>query len=105
MKTIAVVDDNELPYEPDGEKPHIIQFTAYPNPVTTDYLTVVIELREVQDITLTLYDIYGAVKWQQTSQGKAYYTLRVPASGLTSSWYLLLLTSGREQATRKIVAP
>ena len=102
-KDVEVVDEYDLPYEPDSQSPFIMQFVVYPNPVAAGQMNILIELREQADIMLLLYDMSGAQRWSKQLQGNSTYAFTESLSGLSAGWYLLLLNAGNETASRQLI--
>ena len=81
----------------------ITSLELYPNP-TGGFFTVVITLREVADVTLTLFEVAsGARTSVRTELGMSYYYLTYEIPQLNSGFYVLIVTAGKERRQVTIV--
>jgi hypothetical protein len=85
------------------EESLITSLELFPNP-TGGSFNVVISLREIADVTLTLFEVAsGSPANVRTERGMDYYYLTYDIPQLNSGFYVLIVTAGKERRQVTIV--
>lgn len=79
------------------EEPELLQAAVYPNPVTE---TIHIAFDSERTTQVTLTDLTGKIVYSGQHSGQL---LHIPAEGLATGPYLLLLESGTQRSTMRLV--
>jgi len=86
-----------------SDDPLIRSVVVYPNP-TNGQFEVEIELREIADIQLTIFDMAsGTIIDDRQESGTDYYRINYNQTNLNSGVFILILTTGNEQKQMRIV--
>jgi hypothetical protein len=101
VEVVQVIDDEKDDWA--AIEPLIKSLAQFPNP-TDGHFTVEIELREIADIDLKLFDVVsGSVANQRRETGSDFYQLNYSLSELHSGVYVLIVTAGNERRQVKII--
>jgi hypothetical protein len=104
-KQIEIIEPNALGTQPAWgyQESLITSLELYPNP-TGGSFNVVITLREVADVTLTLFEVASGARTNvRTERGMSYYYLTYDIPQLNSGFYVLIVTTGKERKQVTIV--
>jgi hypothetical protein len=86
-----------------GLSPLIKELKVFPNPSDGNF-TVEVELREIADVHLTLFEIAaGRIVHQRTETDSDAYTVSYSLNRLNTGVYALIVSAGNERRQAKII--
>ncbi len=77
-------------------------WNVFPNPAQ-DFVNVVIQDLENEDILISLSDISGRVVWQQEALVQNNFEIRIPTTELAQGMYVVSINDGKNQSSQMIV--
>lgn len=94
------------PYWPVGVEEQTsenLQLKVYPNPVTSSMLRIEAELKNAQQVEITITDMQGRQIMHFTDEATQDYDKQIPVSHLSSGMYMLMLKAGDERMSRQFI--